>query len=175
MPLHTIPRDKFIINNVDLWSNKSMLLTAGDFKKSAFNTMTVGWGSLGVMWNKPFAQVVVRPTRYTHNFMEKYETFTLCAFPEDYRQALELLGSKSGRYGDKIAESGLQPIASTKVAAPSFAEAELIIECRKIYWDDFKPDHFLDHRIHANYPLKDYHRVYFGEIIVILGEKKYMD
>jgi len=175
MSLNTIPTDKFILNNVDLWSNKWMLLTAGDFRKNTFNTMTVGWGSLGVMWNKPFVQVVVRPTRYTHNFMEKYETFTLCAFPEKYRQALELLGSKSGRYGDKIAESGLQPIASTKVAAPSFAEAELIIECRKIYWDDLKPDHFLDHRIHTNYPLKDYHRVYFGEIVAILGEDNYLD
>lgn len=173
MPLQTIPTDKFIVNNVDLWSNKWLLLTSGDFKKNAFNTMTVGWGSLGVMWNKPFAQVVVRPTRHTYQFMEQYETFTLCAFSEKYRKALELLGSKSGKYGNKIAESGLQPIASTTVAAPAFAESELIIECQKMYWDDFKPDHFLDHRIHINYPLKDYHRVYFGEILVILADDRY--
>lgn len=175
MPLNTIPTDKFIVNNVDLWSNKWLLLTSGDFEKNAFNTMTVGWGSLGVMWNKPFAQVVVRPTRYTYNFMEQYDTFTLCALPEKYRKALELLGSKSGKYGDKIAESGLQPIASTKISSPGFAEADLIIECQKIYWDDFKPDHFLDHRIHTNYPMKDYHRVYFGEILVVLGEDKYVE
>lgn len=173
MPLRSIQIDRFVVNNVDLWSKKWLLLTSGDFEKNAFNTMTIGWGSLGVMWNKPFAQVVVRPTRYTHQFMEQHDTFTLCAFPEKYRNALNLLGSKSGRHGDKIAESGLHPIASTKVAAPAYAEAELIIECRKIYWDDFKPDHFLDQRIHANYPLKDYHRVYFGEILVILGEEKY--
>lgn len=175
MALNTIPTDKFIVNNVDLWSEKWLLLTSGDFEKNAFNTMTVGWGSLGVMWNKPFAQVVVRPTRYTYNFMEQYDTFTLCAFPEKYRKALNLLGSKSGKYGDKIAESGLQPIASTKIASPAFAEANLIIECQKIYWDDFKPDHFLDHQIHSNYPMKDYHRVYFGEILVILGEDKYVE
>lgn len=175
MPLNTIPPNKFIVNNVDLWSNKWLVLTSGDFEKKKFNSMTVGWGSLGVMWNKPFVLVVVRPTRYTHNFMEQYDTFTLCAFAEKYRSALELLGSKSGRHGDKIAESGLQPVASTKVAAPSFAEAELIMECRKIYWDDFKPDHFLDQRIHNNYPLKDYHRIYFGAIVAILGEEKYLD
>lgn len=175
MPLNTIPTDKFIVNNVDLWSNKWLLLTSGDFEKNTFNTMTVGWGSLGVMWSKPFVQVVVRPTRHTHSFMEQHETFTLCAFPEKYRKALELLGSKSGKYGDKIAESGLQPIASKKVAAPAFVEAELILECQKIYWDDFKPDHFLNHQIHSNYPMKDYHRVYFGEIVVIRGEDKYMD
>jgi flavin reductase (DIM6/NTAB) family NADH-FMN oxidoreductase RutF len=107
--------------------------------------------------------------------MEQHDSFTLCAFPEKYRNALNLLGSNSGRHGDKIVESGLQPIASTKVAAPSFAEAELIMECRKIYWDDFKPDHFLDQRIHNNYPLKDYHRIYFGAIVAILGEVKYLD
>lgn len=175
MPLNTIPTDKFIVNNVDLWSNKWLLLTSGDFEKSAFNSMTVGWGSLGVMWNKPFAQVVVRPTRYTYNFMEQYDTFTLCAFPKKYRKALNLLGTKSGKDGDKIAESGFQPIASTKIASPAYAEAELIIECQKMYWDDFKPDHFLDHRIQSNYPMKDYHRVYFGEILVVLGDDKYAE
>ncbi len=175
MPLNIIPADKFIVNNVDLWSNKWLLLTSGDFEKKVFNTMTVGWGSLGVMWNKPFAQVVVRPTRYTHQFMDEYQTFTLCAFPEMYRRALKLMGSKSGRDGDKYAKSGLTPIAASTVAAPAFAEAELIIECQKIYWDDFKPEHFLARQIYANYPLKDYHRIYFGEIVAILGEGKYRD
>jgi flavin reductase (DIM6/NTAB) family NADH-FMN oxidoreductase RutF len=174
MALNKIPPNKFIVNNVDLWSNKWLVLTSGDFEKKKFNAMIVGWGSLGVMWNKPYAQVVVRPTRYTYNFMEQHDTFTLCAFPEKYRKSLDLLGSKSGRYGDKITQSGLQAIASIKVAAPAFAEAELIIECRKIYWDDFKPDHFLEYRIHSNYPLKDYHRIYFGEIVTVLGEDKYM-
>lgn len=129
--------------------------------------MTVAWGSLGAMWNKPFVQVVVRPVRYTYEFMERYDTFTLCAFPEAYRKALSLLGSKSGRDSDKIAESGLTPIPSTKVTAPGFAEADLIVECRKIYWDDFDPAHFLLPEIAQNYPQKDYHRVYFGEIVAI--------
>lgn len=174
MALNAIPADKLVLNNVDLWANQWLLLTAGDFEKNAFNTMTVGWGSLGVMWNKPFVQVVVRPTRYTYEYMEMEDTFTLCAFPSKYKKALNLLGTKSGRDGDKIAESGLHPIRATKVSAPAFAEAELIIECRKIYWDDFKPDHFLDNRIHNNYPLKDYHRVYFGEIVAVQGEEKFM-
>ena len=175
MALKTIPIKKFIINNVDLWSNKWLVLTSGDFEKKNFNSMIVGWGSLGVMWNRPFAQVVVRPTRHTYNFMEQYDSFTLCALPEKYRKALNLLGSKSGRHSDKIAESGLRPMASTKVAAPVYAEAELIIECQKIYWDDFKPQRFLDQRIHSNFPLKDYHRIYFGEILAVSGENKYMD
>ncbi|MBN1349912.1 flavin reductase [candidate division KSB1 bacterium] len=165
--------DKFHLKPADIWANQWLLLTAGDFRLGQFNTMTVGWGSFGVMWGKPFAQVVVRPTRYTYRFMERYETFTLTAFPAELQKALELLGSKSGRYSDKIAESGLTPIASHVVAAPGFSEAELIIECKKIYWDDFKPAQFLVPEIERNYPQKDYHRIYFGEIVALSGSSRY--
>jgi flavin reductase (DIM6/NTAB) family NADH-FMN oxidoreductase RutF len=148
-------------------------LTAGDFAASKFNAMAVGWGSLGTMWRMPFAQVVVRPSRYTREFMERYDSFTLCAFPKACRAAVQLLGTKSGRDGDKIAESGLTPTASTKVAAPSFAEAELSIECRKIYWQDMNPKGFLNSAIESNYPEKDYHRIYFGEIVAITGAESF--
>lgn len=156
-----------------LWAKQWLLLTAGDFEKGHFNTMTVGWGSLGTMWGKPFAQVVVRPHRYTFEFIERYDTFTLTVFSDDYRGALNLLGTKSGRDGDKIAETGLTPIASQRVAAPGFAEAELILECQKIYWDDLNPGGFLDPAIENNYPQRDYHRVYFGEILAAFGVKSY--
>ena len=82
MALHPIPIDQLLLNVSALWSEQWLLLTAGDFRAGKFNAMTVGWGSFGVMWNKPFVQVVVRPTRYTYQFMEQYEDFTLCAFPE---------------------------------------------------------------------------------------------
>jgi len=65
----------------DLWKNQWLLLTVGDFEKGDFNTMTVAWGSLGVMWRKPFAMVVVRPTRYTFGFINRFPDFTLSAFP----------------------------------------------------------------------------------------------
>lgn len=156
-----------------LWSKQWLLLTSGDFGTRHFNAMTVGWGSLGTMWSQPFAQVVVRPTRHTYGFMERYGTFTLCAFPDGYRKALNLLGTKSGRDGDKIAEAGLTPIASTQVAAPGFAEANLIIECRKVYWQDMDPAHFLDPAINQNYAKRDYHRIYFGQIVAISGDGAY--
>jgi flavin reductase (DIM6/NTAB) family NADH-FMN oxidoreductase RutF len=95
--------------------------------------MTVGWGSMGGMWGKPFVQVVVRPGRYTFQYMEKYPTFTLCAFPESCKKALTVLDTKSGRNSDKISESGLTVIESKVVEAPSYKEAELILECRKMY------------------------------------------
>ena len=145
---------------------------AGDFVAKDYNTMTISWGSLGTMWNRPFVQVVVRPTRYTYTFMERYPTFTLSAFPDDCHDALRLLGSKSGREGDKIAESGLTPQASARVGAPGFAEAELVLECRKIYFDDYEPTHFLADYIQKNYK-NDFHRVYFGEILAIQGTAAY--
>jgi flavin reductase (DIM6/NTAB) family NADH-FMN oxidoreductase RutF len=168
-----IPFDEFLVRSHQLWAKQWLLLTAGDFVNGRFNTMTVGWGSLGTMWGRPFVQVVVRPSRHTYGFLERYDTFTLCTFAEDHRKALNLLGTKSGRDGDKIAEAGLTPIASTQVAAPGFAEAELILECRKIYWDDMVPAHFLDPAIEGNYPQKDYHRIYFGQILAIFGESPY--
>jgi len=157
----------------DLWSRQWLVLTAGDYAAGEYNAMTVAWGSLGVMWNMPFAQVVVRPTRHTYGFMERFDTFTLCVFPEEHRPAVQLLGTRSGRDGDKIAASGLTPIAAIRVAAPAFDEAELILECRKIYWDNLEPRQFLHPKIEPNYPEKDYHRVYFGRIVAIAGEPAY--
>ena len=173
MERKAIPVEKFLITPHTRWADQWLLLTAGDFQKSHFNTMTAGWGSFGTMWKKPFAQVVVRPTRYTYEFMNTYDTFTLCGFPEQYKKALLLLGSKSGRDGNKIVEAGLTPIAASQVAAPGFAEANLLIECHKIYWDDLEPKQFLDPGIENEYPQKDYHRIYFGEIVAISGVKSY--
>ena len=150
-----------------------MLLTAGDFAPGKFNSMTISWGSCGEIWNKRFFQVVVRPTRYTREFLEKGEGFTLCVFPSVNKPALSLLGSKSGRDGDKIRESGLTPIPSSLVPAPGYDEAELVVECKKIYWQDLDPTHFLDPAIEMNYANKDYHRAYFGEILHVSGTDTY--
>jgi flavin reductase (DIM6/NTAB) family NADH-FMN oxidoreductase RutF len=163
----TVPLESLSVNPCRLWAEQWLALAAGDFPGGRFNAMTVAWGSLGTMWGKPFAQVVVRPCRYTFEFMEQYDTFTLSAFAERYRPALQFLGTHSGRNTGKIKESGLTPVASSKVAAPSFQEAELSIECRKMYWDDIEPGHFLDPEIGGNYPEKDYHRVYFGKILAL--------
>jgi len=174
MQRKNIPIEALTLKVHDFWSEHWILLTAGDYSARKFNTMAVGWGSLGVMWGKPFVQVVVRPVRHTHEFISGYETFTVCAFPDACRDAVQLLGSKSGRDGDKIAESGLTPMASAIVAAPGFAEAELIIECRKIYRSIIDPRGFLDQDIDRHYPLKDYHGVFFGEVLAVSGVESFI-
>ena len=173
MDRQIIPIENLTVKSYSLWEKQWFLLTCGDYASGDFNCMTVSWGSLGVMWNKPFAQVVVRPVRYTYQFIEKHPTFTLCTFPRGYRQALNLLGTRSGRDGDKIAVSGLTPQAATTVAAPVYAEADLAIECKKIYWQDIDPSHFIDPGIDKNYPKQDYHRIYYGEILAVTGLEKY--
>ena len=168
-----IPVEKFAARPFNLLDKQWFLLTSGNYSEGNYNAMTISWGSLGVIWNRPFVQVVVRPQRYTFEFMEKYPSFSLCAFPDDCRTALNLLGTKSGRDGNKIVESGLKPIAAAVIAAPIFEQAELAIECRKLYWQDFDPTHFLDPGIVKNYPDQDYHRIYFGEIMAISGTFAY--
>jgi flavin reductase (DIM6/NTAB) family NADH-FMN oxidoreductase RutF len=173
MTRQAIPIEKFTIRPKVLWADQWLLLTAGDFRLNEYNAMTVGWGSAGFMWGIPFVQVVIRPHRYTFGFMERFDTFTLSAFPETWRPALQLLGSRSGRSGNKIAEAGLTPIPSTKIAAPGYEEAELVMECRKIYWDDMERARFLDPRIEKNYPQRDYHRIYYGELVAITTDPTY--
>jgi len=139
-----------------------MLVTAGDTE--SFNMMTASWGGFGVLWNKNVCFIFIRPTRYTYGFIEKSNTYTLSFFDRKYKQVLNLCGTKSGRDCNKIKETGLSP-AETKSGSIYFTEARLVIECRKVYYQDLEPANFLDPEIAVNYPEKDYHRMYVGEII----------
>jgi len=158
-----------------LFARDWLLLTSGDFQAGSYNTMTIAWGSLGLMWSKPLAMVVLRKQRYTLEFIQKHDSFTLTVFPEQHRQALTLLGSKSGRDGDKIKAAGLTPVASQLVASPAFAEAELILECKKSYSGGMlDPNGFVDPQQRDTvYPQHDYHHVFFGEVVAIRGLEKY--
>lgn len=149
---------------VDLWMNQWLLLTAGTLEDC--NMMTVAWGSIGCMWGRPFAQIVVRPQRHTKSYLDPGDSFTLCAFPEDYRADLNILGTISGReFDDKLAESNLTLKPSSRVSAPGYNEAVLTLECRKIYVQDMDPDGFVDRSIDDHYPTRDYHIIYYGEIL----------
>ena len=144
------------------------LLTAGNAE--SYNTMTAGWGSFGVLWNKPVLTTFVRPTRYTYEFTEAGDYFTACFFPPKFRKILNYCGSVSGRDEDKIGKSNLTPLLTEKKQL-IFAEASLAFECRKIYFSDIKPEHFLHQNILKHYPLKDFHRMYVGEILTCWKKK----
>ena len=142
-----------------------MLITAGDGEKH--NTMTASWGGVGIIWGKPSATCYIRHSRYTKEFVDNNEYFTLTFLQDGHRDALNLLGTKSGRDMDKMHDSGLTPIFVD--GQPTFAEAELVLVCRKAYWQDMDPTHFLDGEIDSKwYPEKDYHRIFIGEILEVL-------
>lgn len=140
-----------------------MLVTAGNAEK--FNMMTASWGGLGFLWNRPVAFVFIRPQRYTFDFVERNEGFTLSFFGEEYRKVLQLCGTKSGREIDKVAETKLTPFA-TPSGNMAFEEASLVLDCRKCYIDMIEKGNFIDYETVARwYPHEDFHKMYVAEII----------
>lgn len=153
-------------NVFNLFDDRWALITAGT--RSACNTMTASWGGLGVLWNRPVATIYVRPQRYTYDFLEQNEWFTLSFLPEELRDVLVYCGSASGRDGDKFAACGIHPAFSEQGAA-YVQEAELVLVCRKLYWNDLDPAH-MDEAGQEHYEAHDYHRMYIGEIVTVLGK-----
>ena len=141
---------------------KDWALLAADKPDGSCNMMTVSWGGVGVLWGKPVAFIFVRPGRYTKEFIDASDRFSLSFFDGQYRDALNLCGTKSGREIDKFAATGLTRAAFDGVSA--FEEAKLILCCKKLYESTFSPEKFLSEELEKNYPLKDYHEVYIGEI-----------
>lgn len=149
-------------NFIDMIGQQRMLITAGD--AAGCNTMTASWGAVGVLWNKPAAFVFIRPQRYTKEFVDRNGRFTLSFLPGEFRKALAYCGSHSGRDGDKIAASGLS-VWTTPARTPAIAEAELILECRKMYSQYLEKDAFIESGISTQfYPDDDFHEMYICEI-----------
>lgn len=140
------------------------LITAGN--QNGFNTMTASWGQMGVLWNKNIITIFVRPQRYTHEFMEEFDNFTVSFYGEDMREALTYCGRHSGRDEDKVKACGLTPISNQETTY--FKDAKLVFKCKKIYKDEIRPNNFIDSSIDNQYPNEDYHTVYIGEITQIL-------
>ena len=142
-----------------------MLITAGDEKK--FNTMTASWGGVGIMWNKNVVTTYIRPQRYTKEFVDANEYFTVSFYDKEYKKALNICGTRSGRDCDKAAEAGLTTNFSDGTTA--FEEANMIFVCRKLYCDPMPGDNFLDKENDEKwYPDKDYHTMYISEIVKVL-------
>ena len=145
-----------------------MLICAPDKTKACgANAMTASWGGLGFLWYKPVATLYVRPQRYTYSLTEESDRVSLCFFDEEYRDALKLCGTKSGRDMDKLGECGLS--VSSELDTPIINEARMILVCRKLYADNIKEECFTDNAtMERAYPKRDYHRFYICEIEKVL-------
>ncbi len=138
-----------------------MLVTAGD--ENGWNTMTASWGFTGVMWGKNVLSVVIRPQRYTKQFIDKSDLFTVCFFGEQYRKALSFCGGHSGRDCDKAKETGLVPVFTD--GSTAFEQAQLVFVCKKLYAQDMNSQCFIDKAADEQwYSNGDYHTQYIGEI-----------
>lgn len=142
------------------------LLAAGD--STDYNSMTISWGYMGVMFNKPVFTTVVRPQRYTKKFIDAGELFTVSFFDESYKKTLAVLGSNSGRDMDKKNVEGLTSDFSDGVIR--FEEARLTLICKKLFSMQLDKSCFYEGTVaEENYPNEDYHRFYTGEIIKAYG------
>ena len=141
-----------------------MLITAGNQDKH--NTMTASWGGVGELWGKYVSTIYIRPQRYTLEFVEREDFYSLCFFGPEYRQALSLCGSKSGRDVDKDAATGLTPRFDQ--AAPYYEQARLVFICRKLYKQDMTEEAFLDKSLLDKWYDNDLHRMFIGEIVKVL-------
>lgn len=150
-------------NFVKLIADEWMLVSAGD--KSDFNMMTASWGFVGEMWGKDVAITVIRPQRYTKDFVEKSEYFAL-SFYGDNKEIHKICGSKSGRDVNKAEETGLIPIFDNNTVY--FEQARLVLICKKIYQQNIEKDCFIDKSNIDRWYDNDFHIAYYGEIKKVL-------
>jgi len=165
MSFKEIKAEDLSLNPFSKIGSEWMLITAGNEEK--FNTMTASWGGVGVYWGKNVVTTYIRPQRYTKEFVDNNDTFTIAFFDNEYKKALSICGSVSGRDTDKINQAGLTPYFIDDTAA--FEEANMIIVCKKLYHDDMPVKNFDATENDSKwYPNKDYHTMYISEIMKIL-------
>lgn len=158
------------------WFHDAELLAAGDKEKS--NAMTIGWGGIGTLWGRTALTVYVAEKRYTKEFMDKAEYFTVMAFDVEHSKVLRYMGTKSGRDEDRSATQG-DACPDKKAAAlglhtaytangtPYYTEAEMVIECKIMYSAPFDPQYFkseVPKRMYSNFPA-GIHSMYIGEVV----------
>lgn len=158
------------VNPITLIAKEWLLITAGT-EERGYNTMTASWGHLGSLWahntGLPTAIVYVRPQRYTKEFIDREREFTLSFFEQNFKRDLAYIGTHSGRDEDKVAKTNLTPVYDGEHTY--FAEANLVLVCRKIYRAPILEDGFIDKDIMAaTYPERDFHDMYVGEITKVL-------
>lgn len=129
------------------------------------NTMTIGWATIGYIWKREVFMVAVRDSRYTFTLLEKTDNFTV-SIPTDasYKDAVLFCGTKSGRDYDKFKECNLQQRAARQVDSPVVDIPGIHYECRIVYKTPMDSA-LLDPKLEVLYPQKDYHTLYFGEIM----------
>ena len=149
------------INPFDRFSKDWALVTAGD--KDSFNSMTISWGSMGTIWSRDVITIYIRPDRYTWSFLDEHDCFTVSFYDEQYREALNIMGSKSGRDIDKVEATGLTPVYLD--GAVTYEQAQETFVCRKIYMAQMKYEDVPDYAKKIYQNGIEPHYIIMGEVI----------
>lgn len=165
--LKEISIDDLSFNPFNKIGKEWFLITSGNI--SNYNTMTASWGMMGFLWGKPVINCFVRPQRYTFDFIENNDLFTISFFENDKKDALTFCGTKSGRDYNKAKETGLTPLDVDNCV--TFSEASLVFVCKKIYTQNFEKNNFLQNdNVEKWYANNDFHKSYIGEIIKVYSK-----
>lgn len=146
-----------------------LLVTTGSDGKP--NVMTIGWGTVGSIWGRPTFLVLVRPSRYTYSRLEEIGDFTVNVPPPELADAANHCGTVSGRDHDKFQEKQLTILPSKEVRPPVIKECVIHYECRTLHRNDIIPGAVVQAVLDDAYPVGDYHRIYFGEIVAAYADE----
>ncbi len=152
-------------NVIDMIGQDWLLIGAGN--QDSNNAMTASWGTIGYMFNKPIATIVVRPTRYTAEFIDNSTHFTITVLEDGYRDALMTMGRVSGRECNKVEKAGLTQ-SFTPMGNPTFEQAKIVLECRKIFKQPMNDSSFIDRELVDKWYDQAhgaFHDIYMGEIV----------
>lgn len=149
--------------------SKGGLLLASTKQSGESNVMTIGWGTLGIIWGKQIFVALVRPSRFTHEYIEDSGEFTVNVPTADMRKWVAYVGTHTGREVDKFAEFGMTVSPGTKIKSVTIDNCPLVYECRVVHKNEVIPTN-LDPSIDSgSYPRGDYHTLYYGEILGVFS------
>ena len=125
--------------------------------------MTIGWATFGIIWGLPVLVVLVRPSRYTYQFIEESQVFTVNVPSAQMRDFVSFCGTESGRDVDKLVEVAISP--AQEIPSATIDDCPLVYECQVVHWNDVDPDTLAAKVSARAYPRGDYHRLYYGQIL----------
>jgi len=158
--------DMFTLETFSKLENPGLLLV-GTNKAGKSNVMTIGWGLIGTFWRMPVFMIAVRPTRYTHEFIEESGEFTVNVPTDDMDKIVEICGTISGRKTDKIKECKLTLKKAKKIKTPTIKQCKIHYECQVVYKLKINPKQVPLDIKQELYPKPDYHTLYFGKILAV--------
>lgn len=169
MPKTSVAYTDYLAETVSALADPGCLL-ATQGRDGTANAMTIGWGTLGIIWGRPVFVVLVRPSRHTWRLLEENGDFTVNVPPPELRKAVGFCGSRSGRDHDKFLATGLTPLPSQRVAAPIIEECPVAYECRTIHKNRVAPEALAPAVMKDCYRSGDFHTLYYGQILGVLAD-----